>query len=74
MSHPKIWFRTIDHPCASGRQPEPGEKQWNLDWHNEDGLLFRVHVGPESRDLMLRMLDDSAARVFPPKENSDGVA
>lgn len=61
---PKHWVRTIDHPVANQRTPEIGERQWNLDFEDEDGDLRRVYVGELTRTEFLKQLEESNAKYF----------
>ena len=57
------WFRTHDHPAAKDRTVQLGERQWNVDFVDDHGVLYRIHVGEESRKGMLAMLAEEEVRV-----------
>lgn len=68
MSEPKLWIRTMDHLAAGGREPECGERQWNVDIRSDEGRFIRIHVGPRSRELILQMLREENAKVYDPQK------
>lgn len=58
------WFRTPDHPAANDRDVQAGEKQWNIDFESDrdPGITYRIHVGEKSREKLLAMLAEDAAK------------
>jgi hypothetical protein len=57
--------RTIDHPEANGRKPQPGELSWSLRFPLEDGSFLIVQVGKAAHDAFKGMfqqeeIDDTA--------------
>lgn len=70
---PDLLLRTVNHPRAHGRTPAPGEEQWVLLFHLEDGRLLAVVGGAQDREQMRNyVLKEEANRVtqhlVPPEE------